>query len=81
MGDHMFKDLELSRGLMKEYTEHRERQGEESTQQKMSVMVLQRSFWPFTTRKEDADIPAWVSRFSHLGDNILFGLLNRCKRT
>ncbi|THG96189.1 hypothetical protein EW026_g5599 [Hermanssonia centrifuga] len=60
MGDHMFKDLELSRGLMKEYTEHRERQGEESTQQKMSVMVLQRSFWPFTTRKEDADIPAWM---------------------
>ncbi|PSS22629.1 hypothetical protein PHLCEN_2v3056 [Hermanssonia centrifuga] len=60
MGDHMFKDLELSRGLMKEYTEHRERQGEESTQQKMSVMVLQRSFWPFSTRKEDADIPAWM---------------------
>ena len=61
MGDHMFKDLDLSRGLMQEYGEHRARQGDDVRKNKLNVMVLQRSFWPFTARKTDADLPAWVS--------------------
>ena len=56
----MFKDLDLSRGLMKEYNEHRERLGDDSSQHRLTVMVLQRSFWPFTARKTDADLPTWV---------------------
>ena len=60
MGEHMFKDLDLSRGLMREYLQHRDRLGHDVSSQKLSVMVLQRSFWPFTARKTDADLPAWV---------------------
>lgn len=63
MGDHMFKDLDLSRGLMKEYGQHRRRvEGDDTPPQRLSVMVLQRSFWPFTARKTDADLPTWVRR-------------------
>lgn len=57
MGDHMFNDLALSRDSMREYYAHRTRQGDDATQQKLNVMVLQRSFWPFTARKSEADLP------------------------
>lgn len=60
MGDHMFKDLALSRDLMKEFIEKQERLGDASRIQKMNVMVLQRSSWPFAARKTDIDLPRWV---------------------
>ncbi|KAH9836648.1 Cullin-domain-containing protein [Rhodofomes roseus] len=57
MGDHMFNDLALSRDLMREYNEQRTRLGYGEAMQKLSVMVLQRSFWPFAARKHDVDLP------------------------
>lgn len=69
MGDHMFKDLDLSRGLMKEYAEYRARLGDKSPS-KLSVMVLQRSFWPFTARKTDADLAVWVGEFVHIRNRL-----------
>ncbi|EMD41477.1 hypothetical protein CERSUDRAFT_110046 [Gelatoporia subvermispora B] len=57
MGDHMFTDLALSRDLMREYIDHRTRVGDPSSAQRLSVMVLQRSFWPFAARKHDVDLP------------------------
>ena len=64
MGDHMFKDLDLSRGLLEEYIDHRNRLRHDAASQRLSVMVLQRSFWPFTARKTDADLPLWVRLLS-----------------
>jgi cullin-4 len=58
MGDHMFNDLALSRDIMREY--HARITGG-STAQKLSVMVLQRSVWPFRERKTDVDLPSSVS--------------------
>ncbi|KAH9947362.1 Cullin-domain-containing protein [Amylocystis lapponica] len=57
MGDHMFNDLALSRDSLQEYIDHRTRVGDAASAQKLSVMVLQRSFWPFAARTEDVDIP------------------------
>ncbi|KAH8101424.1 Cullin-domain-containing protein [Cristinia sonorae] len=58
MGDHMFNDLALSRDSMREYYTLRERQGDvAAAAQRLNVMVLQRSFWPFTVRKSEADLP------------------------
>ncbi|KIJ58771.1 hypothetical protein HYDPIDRAFT_141311 [Hydnomerulius pinastri MD-312] len=54
MGDHMFNDLALSREFMREF---HKRISEESSAQKLSVMVLQRSVWPFAARKKDVDLP------------------------
>lgn len=64
MGDHMFNDLALSRDSMREFYAHRARQGDTAAQ-KLNVMVLQRSFWPFTARKSEADLPPDV-RTRHL---------------
>lgn len=55
MGDHMFNDLALSRDIMREY--HARITGD-STAQKFSVMVLQRSVWPFPERTTDVDLPS-----------------------
>ena len=60
MGDHMFTDLTLSRELMTGFLEGEERRGDTSRLQKMNVMVLQRSAWPFAARKTDIDLPRWV---------------------
>ncbi|KAG1741864.1 Cullin family-domain-containing protein [Suillus paluster] len=57
MGDHMFNDLALSRDIMREY---HARIGDESSAQNLSVMVLQRSVWPFLARKKDVDLPFWM---------------------
>ncbi|KAI0727582.1 Cullin-4B [Fomitopsis betulina] len=57
MGDHMFNDLALSRDLMREYNAQRTRLGYGEATQKLSVMVLQRSFWPFAARKQDVLLP------------------------
>ncbi|GBE81488.1 hypothetical protein SCP_0312170 [Sparassis crispa] len=59
MGDRMFNDLALSRDSMREYIEHRERLGDDddASTHKLSVMVLQRSSWPFAARTHDIDLP------------------------
>ncbi|KAI5992563.1 Cullin family-domain-containing protein [Pisolithus marmoratus] len=57
MGDHMFTDLALSRDLLYEY---RNRLPEGASQRNLSVMVLQRSYWPFAARKKDVDLPLWM---------------------
>ncbi|THH15298.1 hypothetical protein EW146_g5163 [Bondarzewia mesenterica] len=54
MGDHMFNDLILSRETIKE---HHSRLSEKSDGQKLNVMILQQSFWPFSPRKTDIDLP------------------------
>ncbi|KAF9242330.1 Cullin family-domain-containing protein [Melanogaster broomeanus] len=53
MGDHMFNDLALSREILREF---HNRISEMSSAQKLSVMVLQRSVWPFAARKKDVDL-------------------------
>lgn len=58
MGDHMFNDLALSRDIMREY---HSRIADDSPAQHLSVMVLQRSVWPFVARKKDVDLPPSVS--------------------
>ena len=55
MGDHMFTDLALSRDLTAEY--RKRKQGDE----RLSLMILQRSVWPFSSRKQDIALPVWVS--------------------
>ncbi|GJE92100.1 cullin-domain-containing protein [Phanerochaete sordida] len=55
MGDHMFTDLALSRDLTAEY---RARKGGDA---KLSLMVLQRSVWPFTARTQDVVLPVWMT--------------------
>lgn len=52
-GDHMFNDLALSREILREF---HSRISETSSGQKLSVMVLQRSVWPFAVRKIDVDL-------------------------
>lgn len=60
MGDQMFTDLALSRELMKEYTEPRGDRAVDTSTHLLTAMVLQRSFWPFTARKQDVALPEWV---------------------
>ncbi|KAG6873267.1 hypothetical protein C0995_001041 [Termitomyces sp. Mi166 len=54
MGEDMFKDLALSRESVKEY---HSKLGVDSLGRKLSVMVLQRSAWPFTVQKTSVDLP------------------------
>lgn len=60
----MFNDLALSRDVVSEY---RARLPAHHPGHQLSVMVLQRSAWPFATQKLDADLPLWV-RFPLLLD-------------
>ncbi|KAG2129711.1 Cullin family-domain-containing protein [Suillus bovinus] len=55
MGDHMFNDLALSRDIMREY---HARIRDDSSAKNLSVMVLQRSVWPFLARTTDVDLPS-----------------------
>ena len=58
MGDHMFRDLALSRDILREF---HERGIGSARGEKLSVMVLQRSYWPFTARpKGDILLPIEV---------------------
>ncbi|KIM50910.1 hypothetical protein SCLCIDRAFT_12255 [Scleroderma citrinum Foug A] len=57
MGDHMFNDLALSRDVLREY---RSRLPDDSLGHHLSVMVLQRSVWPFAARKKDVDLLPWM---------------------
>lgn len=50
MGENMFRDLALSQDLMVEFHERDVGQG---TAQALNAMVLQRSFWPFSSKKEE----------------------------
>jgi len=61
MGDHMFNDLALSRDVLREY---RSRLPDDSPGHHLSVMVLQRSVWPFAARKKDVDLLPWVGLLS-----------------
>ncbi|KAF9012551.1 Cullin family-domain-containing protein [Cyathus striatus] len=54
MGEDMFKDLALSREMMKEY---HSKLAEDDPGRKLHVMVLQRSAWPFTVRDTSVDLP------------------------
>lgn len=59
MGDHMFRDLALSRDAMVEY--HERIGPKRAAEQKLTAMVLQQSFWPFSSRTaQDAIIPVSV---------------------
>jgi cullin-4 len=59
MGDHMFRDLALSRDTMVEY--HERIGPKRAAEQKLTAMVLQQSFWPFSSRTaQDAIIPVSV---------------------
>ncbi|KAH9850620.1 Cullin-domain-containing protein [Lenzites betulinus] len=58
--DGMFTDLALSRDLMNDFLEQQRKKGELGTTQKLNVMVLQRSNWPFSARKKDIDLPLWM---------------------
>jgi cullin 4 len=55
MGDHMFTDLALSADQMDEFNK------KYTTASKLSVMVLQRSVWPFGVRNKAIDLPPSVS--------------------
>ena len=80
MGDHMFNDLALSRDQMRDYNEQRARMGQALSEQRLNVMVLQRSFWPFAARKQDIDLPPYVSN-PPLSSQLPYQPHNRCKRT
>ena len=59
MGDHMFRDLALSRDSMTEY--HKRLGPERAAEQRLTTMVLQQSFWPFSSRAtHNAIIPTSV---------------------
>ena len=57
MGEDMFKDLSLSKEAM---TEYHAKLPSTSFGQRLSVMVLQRSAWPFTVTKKSVDLPISV---------------------
>jgi cullin-4 len=60
MGEDMFKDLTLSRDMVQDY--HSKLPAEDSGR-KLSVMVLQRSAWPFNVQKTTIDLPPNVRLF------------------
>ena len=65
MGDHMFNDLSVSRELMNEFLKNPEKFGGSPNAQKLNVMVLQRSSWPFAARQTNIDLPSWVRHDAH----------------
>jgi hypothetical protein len=58
MGDHMFNDLALSREMTREF---HSKCNPNNRVLKLTVMVLQQSFWPFAPRKSVADLPPSAS--------------------
>lgn len=59
MGEDMFKDLALSREAMRDYHSKLDSQ---SAGLKLSVMVLQRSAWPFGAPETDVHLPPSVRK-------------------
>lgn len=76
MGDHMFKDLALSRDTMKEF---RGKKYEGHPSETLNVMVLQQSVWPFAVRKTDVDLPPAVSISATSSDDAHAIAFHRCK--
>jgi cullin-4 len=76
MGEDMFKDLALSKEIMREY---HDKLALESSGQKLTVMVLQRSAWPFTVPKSGIDLPPGVSLLITLRGCIIDWFVRRCK--
>jgi hypothetical protein len=74
MGDHMFTDLALSADQMDEFNK------KYTTASKLSVMVLQRSVWPFGVRNKAIDLPPSVSPPTRKPGTYLF-ICDRCKLT
>ena len=64
----MFTDLALSRDTMKAFLTGKE---PDHPAHKLSVMVLQQSVWPFTSRKKDVDLPPSVSLIISTGKGTL----------
>jgi len=60
LGESMFRDLSLSDDLMREY-DHRIKQNKKKGY--LTVMVLQRSAWPFNVQKKKVLLPADVCFF------------------
>jgi hypothetical protein len=77
MGEHMFKDLTLSRDLMLQYRGHT---ADAAKMKNETVMVLQRSFWPFSARKEDIKLPDEV-RIPADRRTCALTLVRSCKRS
>ena len=67
MGEDMFKDLALSKEMMREC---HDKLPLDSDGRNLTVMVLQRSAWPFSVPKTGIDLPPNV--------RILFRLSKRC---
>ena len=65
MSEQMFKDLETSEERISKF---RQKRGAASSIQKLNVMVLQHSAWPFPPRKSDVDLPQWVRCYSLCND-------------
>jgi hypothetical protein len=79
MGDHMFNDLALSRDVMREY---HARIADDDSAQRLSVVVLQRSVWPFVARKKDVDLLPSVREYvvACVYMLMVMGVLHRCKQ-
>ncbi|KAI9451539.1 Cullin-4B [Russula earlei] len=61
MGDHMFRDLALSRDTMEEY--HKRLGAGHAAEQRLTAMVLQQSFWPFSSHTaQHAVIPVSMQK-------------------
>lgn len=58
-GQEMFKDLALSKERMMDY---HSKMSDDDPRRKLTVMVLQRSAWPFSANKLGVDYPLDVSR-------------------
>ena len=76
MGDQMFTDLALSRDGMEEY---HAKFSTDSLAQRLSVMVLQRSVWPFGALRKVMDLPPAVNYSSFCLATFSLILLDRCK--
>jgi hypothetical protein len=80
MGDHMFRDLALSRDSMTEY--HKRLGPERAAEQRLTTMVLQQSFWPFSSRgAQDAVIPTSVCLLSVSDRRRPLTYANRCRQS
>lgn len=63
----MFKDLALSRDMVHDY---HSKLPQHSSGRKLSIMVLQRSAWPFNVQKTTIDLPPDVS-LPHSFNNLI----------
>ena len=62
MGEDMFKDLTLSKEMMKDY---HTRQDKASLANKLNAVILQQSAWPFSATKQLVDLPPLQASDAH----------------